>query len=229
MSSNLSNRHNTNILYNNVQEAEQIINKLEQKHPIERKISFFLDIRGILKVNHLYGSYMEYGCFRCETMFFAEKILDETKCMKTYYGIDIFDSSKLLLTSEDEIHNRYDIENIFKVDTLNISNIFKDPSKINLIKGDLRNIDFLNTLKNQINVAVIDCNFLSSLKCSIDHALDNIINCGFIFIDDYFTNLENGQPIIHKYFMDALDKRNMYVIDYKTYAPFAKSFMILKN
>lgn len=229
MSMTLSNRKNKNILYNNVKDAEQLINKLEQNHPIERKISFFLDIRGIIEVNHLFGSYIEYGCFRCETMFFAEKILDKTNCIKNYIGLDVFDSSQLILTKEDRLHNRYDVENTFKAGNLVINEIFHNPSKIKLIKGDLRDKEFLKTVTDPISIAVVDSNFISSLKCSIDHALDNIINCGFIFIDDYFTNLENGQPIIHEYFMNALQERNMYSLDYKTYAPFAKSFMVGKK
>ena len=232
MADYLNNRKNRALLYHNLKDADKLIQTLDQKHPLERKIQFFLDIRGIISVNHIQGVYIEYGCFRCETMFLAERILKSTNAMKQYIGLDIFDSSKLELTDEDLSHNTYDYNNKFKVNNLDIKDIFTDPSKISLVKGDLREtktmdqIDFKN---EKINVAIIDSNFISSLKTSIDHCLDNIVNAGFVFIDDYFTNLENGVPIIHEYFINALKKRNLKAIDYKIYPPFAKSFMVFSS
>lgn len=227
----LDNRNNKQLLYNDSNSLNNLIQHLEQKHPLERKLSFFLDIRGILFTNNIKGSYIEYGCYRCETMFLAEKILDETNCITDYFGLDIFDSSNLKLTNEDLKHNNFDSKHFFKTNIKDINlNIFKKPNKIHLIQGDLRNQETLNSviLKNKINISVIDSNFISSLRSSIDHTLDNIVESGFVFIDDYFTNLNNGKPIVHNYFMKALKKRNLFAIDFKVYPPFAKSFIIFK-
>lgn len=233
---NLNNRSERELLYNNDKLCCKFIEIYEQKHPLQRKIQFFLDIRGILKVNNLVGSYVEYGCYRCETMYMSAKILEEKCIINRYIGIDIFNSTNLKLTENDKNNNSFDRKNPFITENpeklIDIFDGFKNSYKFSLVKGDIRDESIMNNknLSNlKISIAVIDTNFISSLESSIDNALDNIINGGFIFIDDYFTNLENGVPVIHNYFNKALKKRNILAIDFKTYAPFAKAFILFKK
>ena len=202
----------------------------EQKHPLERKIKFFLDIRGIIKTNNIKGLYVEYGCYQCETMFCAEKILGGTNNIDKYYGLDTFDSSVLKLSEKDKTNNTWDRENKFIVENENFLNNLN--KKFFLIKGDFRNKEILekiNFCNQKINISIIDSNFISSLEISISHTLENITSGGFIFIDDYFTNLEKGIPHVHNIFKKELKKRNLYSIEYKTYPPFAKSFIIFRE
>ena len=64
--------------------------RLDQRHSIERKMRFFLDIRGFLKLNAIKGNYLEFGSFRSWTQYAAFKVLEETKMMNAYVGLDAF-------------------------------------------------------------------------------------------------------------------------------------------
>ena len=65
----LDNRNKDRVLYDSPELLNNIVERLDQKHPLDRKIQFFLDIRGLLKVNNMVGSYVEYGCFLGETVY----------------------------------------------------------------------------------------------------------------------------------------------------------------
>lgn len=226
---NLDNRCKRELLYEDSDELFSAIERLEQKIPIERKLKFFLDIRGVLKVNSIRGSYVEYGCYQGETLFAAKEVFKNSNLIDKYFGVDIFNSDRLKLSEEDKKHNVFDSEHKFKInEDHKIFSYFKAHKDVSLIKGDLTNIktfDRINTQK--ISIALIDCNFLSALKCSIDHALDNISHGGFIFIDDFFCNLNESSFLIGDYLNQQTNKRGYRCIDYKCYSPFAKSFLIL--
>ena len=227
----LDNRYKTNLLYKDEEALDDLIKKLDHQHPIQRKLQFFLDIRGILKTNFIKGSYVEYGCFKGETIFACEKILEETMVMDNYYGIDLFSNEELNLSSSDLENNQFDSKHPFLFESFDeIKEAFKNKNKINFIKGDLNDKNTFKQLKiNEINVALIDCNFLSSLESSIIHALDNICDFGFLFIDDYFTNLKKSGLVVDTILRREIKNRNYKLVDYKIYSPFAKSFMILKK
>lgn len=227
----LDNRYKKEPLYKDESILDDLIKKLDHQHPIQRKLQFFLDVRGVLKTNFIKGSYVEYGCFKGETIFACEKILEKTMVMDSYYGIDLFDHEELDLSHSDIEHNQFDFNHPFFFENFKeIKKAFKNKNKINFVKGDLNNKETFKKLKiEEINVALIDCNFLSSLESSIIHALDNICNFGFLFIDDYFTNLKKSGLIIDTILKKEAKKRKLKLVDYKVYAPFAKSFMILKK
>ena len=44
-----------------IENIEKLCFELDQKHPMERKIKFLLDIRGYIKVNNIQGSYYIVG------------------------------------------------------------------------------------------------------------------------------------------------------------------------
>src|SRR6056297_2316531 len=48
---------------------DDLAHRLDQTHPLQRKIQFLLDVRGYLKVNALSGSYVEFGSFRSEMQY----------------------------------------------------------------------------------------------------------------------------------------------------------------
>ena len=70
--------------------------RLDQMHPLERKIKFLLDTRGYIKVNNIKGSYLEFGSYKSEMQYCAYKILEKTDCISSYVGLDTFQGLSLI-------------------------------------------------------------------------------------------------------------------------------------
>ena len=220
-----------------VKSLQDTAKKLDQIHPMHRKLQFLLDVRGYISMNNIKGSYVEFGCYECEMLYSAYHILEKNGQIYKYIGLDIFNNiqpefnnddikySQVYQDHESFISNKYD----------DINNFVKEKcgGKGVLIDGDFRKNNILNNLKNnitnnKINISVIDCNLISSIKTSIDFTLDNIVNGGVIFIDDYLTNVSHG-PIVHNYLFESVKSRNLQIIEHSFYPPFAKSFLIFYN
>ncbi len=80
--------------------------------------------------------------------------------------------------------------------------------------------------RDKINVAVIDCNILSSIKGSAELIFRYIKDGGFLFVDDFYTNIGKGKMPVEEILIDAAAKYNRKLHSYKCYPPFARAFIV---
>ena len=214
-------------------EIDTLICDLDQKHYLQRKIKFLLDIRGYLKVNNIKGSYVEFGSFKSEMQYSAFKILEETNCVTKYIGLDSFDS-ELDLSEKDKQHNSYESPDDFLCNYNNVKS-FVDKEighKGLLVKGDFRKKDVqqeFRTISGPVSVAVLDCNFISSTRSALRLLTESAVPGCVLFLDDYFTNFRKGIPAIPNLVQDFFGKTNFQLVELGFYPPFAKSFLLVEK
>ncbi len=56
--------------------VDDLILTLDEKDRIQRKVNFFLDVRGYLSVNKIIGDYAEFGLYRGEMLYAAHMIMN---------------------------------------------------------------------------------------------------------------------------------------------------------
>ena len=214
-------------------EIDCLICDLDQKHYLQRKVKFLLDIRGYIKVNNIRGSYVEFGSFKSEMQYSAFKILEETGCVKKYIGLDAFDS-ELDLSEKDRQHNSYESPNDFLCNYDNVK-AFVDKEIGNkglLVKGDFRKksvqVDFRNS-SGPISIAVLDCNFISSTRAALQLLSESAVPGCILFLDDYFTNFRKGIPAIPNLVNEFFESTRFELVDLGFYPPFAKSFLLVEK
>ena len=213
-------------------ELSALAKELDQKHRMQRKIQFFLDIRGYFIVNQIQGYYVEFGVYRGEMTFCAIDILDETRCISHYFGLDSFEGEPELSKAERTV-NPFVEEGDYSGDydeTLKFLQKFAG-SRVSLIKGDFRKDDVLSKMDCRVPIAlsVIDCNLLSSIKKSIEYSLSKMRPGGVIFIDDFFVNMNIGTCDVLNILEEEAKRNNIRLIDFNTYAPSAKAFIVVKD
>lgn len=201
---------------------------------IDRKIEFLLDIRGYFIINKIPGNYVEFGCYDGGMLFAALQILGPKKLNNKFIGLDTFEGEPDF-TKNDTRYNTYNKKGDYTSSFVTIKRIFeKEKSKVILIKGDFRKKEikdkFKGLMKNdKINVAVIDCNILSSIRSSLELAFRYIENGGFLFVDDFYTNMRQGQICV-KDILDAVAQRfKKRLHHYKCYPPFAEAFIVVRT
>ena len=203
--------------------------RLEQKHPLERKIKFLLDIRGYLKVNKIKGSYFEFGCFEAKTMYCAHKILECTSLINDYVGLDTFEGEPKMSMTENRlipfVNEGSFASNIESVQSFVDKNIGK---KGHLVQGDFRKKEIIEKCDKfgPISVAFVDCNILSSISSSLEYILKNIVHGGIIFIDDYYTNFAEGKANVNDLVLSKFKSSNFELIEHGFYYPFGRSFIV---
>jgi hypothetical protein len=208
-------------------DLEKLISSLDQKHYLERKVKFLLDIRGYIKTNSLQGNYVEFGSYRSEMQFAASRILGSLQGLKYFIGLDTFggEPEKNII---DERLNLFDSDGDFSCNYSDVIRFVdeKIAKKGIIIKGDFRNHDTLLELKQHgpIAVSVVDCNLLSSVKAALEFTVENIIDGGLVYFDDYFYNINLMKELIK-----IIDIQKMDFISHNFYPPFAKSFVVIKK
>ena len=214
-------------------EIDALICDLDQKHYLQRKIKFLLDIRGYLKVNNIRGSYVEFGSFKSEMQYSAFRILEGTGCVKKYIGLDAFDN-KLDLSEKDKQHNSYESPDDFLCSYDNVK-IFVDEEmgeKGLLVRGDFRKkevqVEF-RKIAGPISVAVLDCNFISSTRAALQLLSEAAVPGCVLFLDDYFTNFRKGIPAIPNLVDEFFESAKFELVDLGFYPPFAKSFLLVER
>jgi hypothetical protein len=209
------------------------IKRLDVKSSIDRKIKFLLDVRGYYKVNQIKGSYVEFGSFDSKMHYAAYSILDKTNCFNNFIGLDTFEGEPKF--EDIDIDNSFESEGDFNCNFQEVSDFVSSHfgSKGCLIKGDFREKNTINKIESKlkssnINLSVIDCNLLSSFRSALEITLDKICSGGIIYLDDIFTNLSNGNPVIHDEFFKMVKYKKCKAIEHGFYAPFAKSYIIVR-
>lgn len=214
-----------------VTQIKRLAERLDQKHPLERKVQFLLDIRGFLYLNQLKGDYIEFGSFKSEMQFAAYHILDATHTIEKYIGLDTFEGEP----SPDETERRslpIMAQGDFQSDHTR-TKAFVDATmhgKGVIIKGDFRQASVLGKCDQYgpFSIAVVDCNLMTSLEASIHYSLQHLIDGGVLFVDDYFTNLGEGIPRIPDLLERSAKEAGRRLIPHKTYPPFARSFIVTR-
>ena len=187
---------------------KDIIQQFDQKHPLERKIKFLLDIRGVVLMNNLTGSYVEFGCYNGDMTCFASSILHKTHIQK-YIGIDSWnieynlkpdkESHTSISTKCGRISERIEIIN---------TNFVTHPPELPLI-----------------SIAVIDCNYIESIKSCVELIRKYMDNVCIVFIDDYFLDICSSEYRSEIKSIESIGRSCEY---YNTYPPFARAIIIYK-
>ncbi|MFH1411701.1 MAG: hypothetical protein ABIG55_03555 [Candidatus Omnitrophota bacterium] len=211
-----------------IREIEGLCDGLDQKHPMERKIRFLLDIRGYLKVNGIRGSYIEFGSYHSEMQYAAYNVLDETGMMDSYVGLEIF-SGEPELTPEEKKSFPAMCTGDFSCDHEAVLSFVENNfgGKGVIVKGDFRKKEVMARCDAHLplSVAVIDCNLLSSTEYALKYTLKNMTPGGVIFIDDYLSNMSGGIPRVKDLFEAVVREEGKEVLEHNFYPPFAKSFI----
>jgi hypothetical protein len=211
-------------------ELIELAQSCDQVHRQQRKIQFFLDVRGYLSVNKISGSYMEFGVYRGEMMFSAHHILGKTGCITDFVGLDTFCGEPLFDTDEEDANpalisgdysGDYDTTLKFLTDRIG--------ENVALIQGDFREKDILRRALgfDQISIGVIDCNITSSIEAAASVLFKNICPGGLLFHDDFFINLGSGDIISETIINRAAETAGRRLVQYNTYPPFARAFVVI--
>ncbi len=207
-------------------ELSELIVSVDQKHYLERKVKFLLEIRGYLKTNNLSGNYIEFGSYRSEMQYAAYKILSETTGIKNFIGLDTYEGEPAKRKADTKL-NLFDSDGDFGCQFDEVNDFVKKNMKDRgiIIKGDFRDKSVLNELNiyKNIVVSVIDCNLLSSIESALKYTMENIIDGGLIYFDDFFYNIN-----IMKELRIVMNKYKMDFIEHSFYPPFAKSYIVVR-
>lgn len=212
-----------------IKKIQELASMLDQDHHMERKLNFLLDIRGFLYLNQLKGSYIEFGSFRSEMHYAAYHILDSTKLIDKYIGLDTFEGepemndkeiAAMPITKKGQFTTSLDEVQEFVQKYMKKKGV--------LIKGDFRRKSVLKQCDAYapFNVSIVDCNLLTSLESSLRYSFANIIPGGLLFVDDYFSNFSDGKPRIPDLVNQLAKKAKKRLITHSFYPPFAKSFIV---
>ena len=204
---------------------------LDHRHRQQRKIQFFLDIRGYFVANRVTGSYIEFGVYRGEMMYGAHHVLDGTGCFPLYAGVDTFAGEPAYSQDEQE-ENPYLKPGDFAADyettqAFLASHIGED--RLRLVRGDFREPSVLEEAKAAapFALAVIDCNISSSIRAAADWVLPHMQPGGLLFADDYFANIGDGDFVTGEILTAAAQQTNRKLIEYQTYPPCARAFVVM--
>lgn len=205
--------------------------RLDQRHPIERKVKFFLDVRGYLKLNAIKGNYIEFGSFRSWTQYAAFKVLEETQMIDGYVGLDAF-IGEPSPTTDEALHMPVMAAGDFLCPYEEVLNFVESSfnGKGHIIRGDFREANILKEAEvyTPISLAVVDCNLVSSLEASTRFVMENAVPGCVIFIDDYYTNFGQGQAVVADMCSRLAADTGWRLIDHSFYPPFAKSFILAR-
>lgn len=213
-------------------ELKLLARELDQKQRLQRKIQFFLDIRGYFIVNQIRGCYVEFGVYRGEMTYCAIDILEKTACLSQYIGLDTFEGEPEPSELE-RAANPFARESDYAADYDETLKFLKKAAgdRVTLIKGDFRKDEVISKIDSftPIALCVIDCNLLSSIKKSVEYSLPRMRPSGVIFVDDFFVNMHTGACEVLSVLEKEAGKNNLKLIDYNTYAPCAKAFIVVKD
>ena len=212
------------------QEIDSLISTLEQRHYLQRKIQFLLDVRGYIKVNNMIGDYVEFGSFKSEVQYSAFNVLESTGCVNKYIALDAF-SADLAVTDDDVEHHSYAKPSDFVCNYEDVKSFVSKEigEKGIIIPGDFRSKEVKTRFfkeVDKISVAVFDCNFISSTKSALEMFLSKAKSGSVVFFDDYLTNFTAGQSIMQELIHSHTTKNNCRLIELGYYPPFAKSFIL---
>jgi len=214
------------------EEIDALADRLDQTHPLERKVRFLLDVRGYLKVNAIRGSYVEFGSFRSEMQYAAWSILDQTGRIHDYVGLDTF-SGEPPLANDDAGGSGHNAVGDFACDYQEVARFVERTigPRGHLIRGDFRKAPIITQCDPfaPFNLAVIDCNLPSSITAALNYVLPRLRPGGVLLLDDYFADVTGGRLRTAGLFGKALRQADRFAVSHGFYPPFARSFVIVDH
>jgi hypothetical protein len=200
------------------------IQRLEEGHRMHRKIQFLLDIRGLLVINHLEGDYAEFGVYRGEMMYCARRILGNR--IGRYVGLDTFEG---LPQPRGEDADTFVFESPgFMASPKSVAEAFLDGVPHELIQGDFRDAEVGERFQaacGTLSVLSVDCNWPSSVEVALRLAAPKL-QCGtIVYMDDWFVGTR--KPNFNVPLFQALEREHgLKLVEFKTYAPCARAFVV---
>ncbi len=207
--------------------------ELDENHRIQRKIKLFLNIRGYLKLNRLTGPYVEFGIYNGEMMYAAWKVLNANGNLTRYIGLDTFSGEPFPKSNADS-DDRYKPGeySVLYDDVFSFLAEYIGAEQLHLVRGDFREHSLidgtLHSSEKPVLVA-IDCNLMSSIASALEYILPRMEHGGILYIDDYFSILRNGTLTIQKVLYDILQSTSLGLVEYNTYPPFGKAFIVVSK
>lgn len=214
------------------QNIDSLIQNLDQKDRIERKVQFILDIRGYLIVNKLKGDYAEFGLYRGEMLYCAHKVMNEKFPFTRYIGLDTFEGEPEPQANDEKMY-AFVGKGGFKSEFEKVEQNLKTETGLTpiLICGDFRIHEISDQfikLNPELSLAVIDCNWLSSQEAALDLCLPFMKEGGIIYHDDLYVGNSGGTGVLDL-FSSKLEEYHLRCEPFKTYPPFAKAFFVFKK
>jgi|GEM_PF-1837222 len=205
---------------------DQCISELSEKHRMHRKIKFLLDIRGLLVINKLKGSYLEFGVFRGEMMYAAAQILKGN--LDHLFGFDTFQGLPEP-TGTDSEQFVFEQTGFMSCPEKDVSDLL-EKSPHTLVKGDFREPSVISEITKSLSghkasVVSIDCNWPSSVLAALKTTAPFLVNGSIVYFDDYFTATRSGdymRPIMEEISRHCRIKFH----EFMTYPPCARAFII---
>ena len=202
----------------------------------KEKYRFFQKAYDFLDVNHVEGSYFEFGCHRARTFRFAlrESIIKNIK--QDFYA---FDSFKGLPNIKNNIiqNNSFNTGNLKteKKKFLNLISNYKKYRKISVFEGFYKSILNEKLIKKFKKEKIknsfinIDCDLEQSVKESLNFALKFIVSGSILYIDDYY-NIYKGDPRKGnpKAVLNCLKKNKIFYEPWHLVGSCGKSFLLYK-
>ena len=206
---------------------DHLILELDQKDRMQRKIQFLLDIRGLLVINKIIGQYVEFGVYRGEMMYAAQKILGGN--ISKFIGLDTFEGLPEPAFADQEKFV-FERAGFMSAAEQQVAKMTTD-AQAQLIKGDFRDLRIADAAKStfdNLSVVVIDSNWPSSNEAALDLAIPYVQNGTIVFFDDYFTATRDGNYTNDK--IEIIQKQGEIKFHYfNTYAPCAVAYIIEKQ
>ncbi len=201
------------------------IEDLSEKHRMHRKVRFLFDVRGLLVINDIKGDYVEFGVYRGEMMYAASRILGSS--IRRYVGLDTFtglpepgDRDQELFVYETTGHMASPKESVER--------ILEDVDSV-LIEGDFRDRDAIQdrfqSVVSEIAVAVIDCNWPSSVRAAMSICAPYLRSGSILFLDDYFVATRQAN-FNDKILREFENQTNFRFREFMTYPPCARAFLV---
>ena len=206
------------------QEIDHCVDILSEKHRLQRKIRFLLDVRGLLVVNKVPGDYVEWGVYRGEMMYAAAKIL--CPYVRRFIGFDTFSGLPGPIEN-DETTYRFESHGD-RSSPVEVAQGMLEGVNAVLIRGDFREQTILESFRDQtdrVSVAVIDCNWPSSVKAAFAASLPLLGPGSVVYIDDFFAG--TSQPNYNRILIEEANfRRPLRFSEFSTYPPFGRAFVV---
>lgn len=202
----------------------------------KQKYLFYQKAFDFLYGNNIDGSYFEFGCHRARTFRFA---LRESIIKNMNMDFFAFDSFQGLPDHKNNFkQNAWHLKGLLKTELKNFKKLiskYKQHKKIDIIKG-FYNKSLTLKLKREFqkrdikaSFINIDCDLETSVKESLDYALNFVVNGTVLYIDDYYTTYKGdtrkGIPTVVS---KLIKKHKLHFENWHLVGGFGKSFLLYK-
>jgi len=205
-----------------------LIKELDHKHRIQRKLQFLLDVRGYYIVNKIKGDYVELGLYKGEMLYAAHSIFSKQYDFIRYIGLDTFCGAPSP-AAVDKI-NKYISKNSYSETLVKVNKDLNHITNLELIRGDFRHEQIkktFNALSPSVSLAVIDCNWITSIEASLSLSFKHMLNGSILYIDDMYISQSEGF-VIKQTMYELADKFSLELEPYTYYPPFGRAFFVFR-